>query len=224
MYLLTQNGIVNNNKHTSIQTKWSTIPHAPSPRTNTTMTTDRRLPEDLLDLHHIYLPHGIATPPPAIRKTIAPQKPIQRSYSPLPKPPIGPIPTSRAPSLTPPRPPPRAQTYPSAHLYASRNSTPRHPESRKSQGNYEQEKRERLVRKGVQYEELKRDKERIKKADKRWGKMRRVERDCNRSVDRSEVRSSGAVDRGFRRDGEQGYLVKTVGWRDRFFEKSGVVS
>ncbi|TGO15150.1 hypothetical protein BTUL_0043g00030 [Botrytis tulipae] len=164
-----------------------------------------------------------------------PQKPIQRSYSPLPKPPIGPIPTSRAPSPTPPRPPPRAQTYPSANPYARGNNTPRHSESRKSQGNSKQENRERSARKGVQYEELKRDKERNKKADKRWGEeevetqreynsekekldyRRRVERDCNRPVDRPEVRSSGAADRGFHRDGERGYLEKRVSWNGQIF-------
>ncbi|TGO48299.1 hypothetical protein BOTNAR_0482g00030 [Botryotinia narcissicola] len=166
-----------------------------------------------------------------------PQKPIQRSYSPLPKPPIGPIPTSRAPSPASPRPPPRAQTYPSANLYTHRNSTPRRPKSRKSQANSEQENRERSARKGLRYEELKRDKEGNKKADKSWEEedvktqgiynseeekldyRRRVEQDRKRPADRPEVRSSGAVGRGFHRDGEQGYLGKTVGWKGQTFRE-----
>ncbi|KAF7955421.1 uncharacterized protein EAE97_000680 [Botrytis byssoidea] len=166
-----------------------------------------------------------------------PQKPIQRSYSPLPKPPIGSIPISRAPSTTPPRPPLRAQTHPSANLYARGNSTLRRSESRKSEGNSKQENRERSARKGVQYEELKRNKERNKKADKRWEEedvktqgiynfekekldyRRRVERDCNRPVDRPDVRSSGAVSRGFHRYAERGYLEKRVSWKGRAFRE-----
>lgn len=164
-----------------------------------------------------------------------PQKPIQRSYSPLPRPPIGPTTTSRAPSPIPPRPPPRAQTYPSVNMYARGNSTPRHSESRKSQGNSEQEDRERSIRKEAQKVEIKRDKQRKKRADEKWGEeevktqreynsekeksgyRKRVDRDRNRPVDRPEVRSSGAADRGFHRDWEQGNSGKRVSWKGQTF-------
>ncbi|TGO48909.1 hypothetical protein BCON_0226g00180 [Botryotinia convoluta] len=165
-----------------------------------------------------------------------PQKSIKRSYSPLPRPPIGPIPTSRAPSPTPLRPPSRAQTYPSVNLYTRGNNTPRGPEGRrKSRGYPEQKNRERSARKGVQDEEMKRDEERKKKAEEKWreeeaknkreydsGKekldyRRRMERDRNRPIDRREIGPSGAADRGFHRGGEQGNLGKRVSWKGQTF-------
>ncbi|KAF5879696.1 uncharacterized protein Bfra_006903 [Botrytis fragariae] len=163
------------------------------------------------------------------------QKRIQRPYSPLPRPPIGPIPISRAPSPIPPRSPPRAQTYPSVNLYAYDNSTPRRSEGGKSQRNPEQENQERSARRKVQDEETKRDEERKKKADKLWRKeeaknerecssenfffdyQRRMERDRHRPVDGPEVRPSGVVDRGFHMDGEQEDLGKRVSWKGHTF-------
>ncbi|KAF7957494.1 hypothetical protein EAE96_003071 [Botrytis aclada] len=65
------------------------------------------------------------------------QERVQRSHSPLPRPPIGLTPTSRAPSPAPPRPLPRAQTYPSGDQYTHGNIPPRHSEGRKLRGNPE---------------------------------------------------------------------------------------
>ncbi|KAF7921233.1 uncharacterized protein EAE98_008659 [Botrytis deweyae] len=151
-----------------------------------------------------------------------PQRRIQRSYSPLPKPPIGPTQDSRAPSPTPPRPPPRAQTYPSVNLHARGNSTFHGSEGKKSQGNPEQEDRARSSRRGVQYEEIKKDGERRKKPEEKRRERetrdqrkynsekeklnyrKRVERDRNRPVDRPEVRPSRRSREGSSLGGAEG--------------------
>ncbi|TEY60776.1 hypothetical protein BOTCAL_0176g00020 [Botryotinia calthae] len=150
------------------------------------------------------------------------QKRIQRSYSPLPRPPIGPIPTARAPSPTPPRPLPRAQTYPSVNPYTHGNSTPRRSEGRRSQGNPEQKNRERPAKKGAHKVDKRSAMDLKNKREKGLEKeksdyRRRTEQGHNGPVDRREMRPSDAAARSFYRDRDQGNLERRVRWKGQTF-------
>ncbi|KAM0163246.1 hypothetical protein ACHAQE_003360 [Botrytis cinerea] len=150
------------------------------------------------------------------------QKPIQRAYSPLPRPPIGPILTLRVPSPTLPGPLPRSQTHPSVNPSAYGNITPRRSEGRRPQGNPKQKIRERPAKEGAHEVEKRREVESKNEGEKSLEKekldyRRRTKRDHNGPVERREMRSSDAAARGFYRDGDQGNLEKRVRWKGQTF-------